>query len=121
MSATAIVILALGVLLGAISLEYYLKRGKARPLARRFNDPGLDAPKAKPALGTEAIDHTAFNRMMRQNNALAMANGSRGEDLSLMMEAHLHPTLPPRIDRTDVGHAKAEAMRAKQKSRGVQP
>lgn len=116
MSFGQIGILVIAVLIAATAFEYWLKRGKTRPLADRFDDSGIDAPKQPLELGTEAIDHAAFNRSARLINARVNMNGAGGHGNGLWMEAYLKPPLPPINDETNVTRTEREAMQKEQKS-----
>lgn len=115
MLAGLIALAVIGALGVTLLVQYQAVRGKARPLAEKFSDPGPDGGKQPPPLGTEAIDHAYFNRAMRRNNALSAYNGAGDNKPGLAMEAHLMPPLPPRVDETDVTRKEREAMSKGQK------
>jgi hypothetical protein len=66
-------------IIGAIAIEAYLVKGKYRPFAHKFKHQNVD-PKAKPPLGTEATDLTAFDAAIGKNESLARDTGARGDN-----------------------------------------
>lgn len=65
------IILIVSLLVGAIILEAYLKRGRrSKPLHEKFNA----TERSKPPLGMKATDIEGFNQASRLNNNLARHN-----------------------------------------------
>lgn len=88
------------VVVATFFLESRLKRGRRRSLASTFKGDSLAAPAKKPALGLEAIDIAAFNRVVAENSGMAKVTGHNRWKWHSHTAAHSQPPVPLADDET---------------------
>jgi hypothetical protein len=87
------------VIVAAIAIEAYVRRGKHRPLSHKFKTRGA-GPKAKPPLGMEATNMTGFDSAVRANESLARDTGSKLGNWRGHIAARSIPPAPMPDDET---------------------
>jgi hypothetical protein len=110
-------LLVVVLIVAAIAVEAYLRRGKHRPLSHQFKERGT-APKGKPPLGMEATNITGFDYAVRVNQNLARDTGSRlGNNGSQLAARSVAPAAMPEDETYAARYLDLRGMTEKDQSR----